>query len=583
MNRQIPRPEHPRPAFMRDSWLNLNGEWEFFNDLSASGVDRRLYEADRFDGKINVPFCPESKLSGVGFTDFMPSVWYARNIDVDEKVLKGRVLLHFGACDYITTVYVNGVAAGSHTGGYTSFVFDITDRLKAGSNRLVVHASDELRSSRQPCGKQSRLYYSHNCDYTRTTGIWQTVWLEFVSANYIEKVRINANDTAGKVRVETYLNAYLKDAVLRAEVTYRGAKAFEGEFPVQGVRNDICFAVSPVMLWNVGEPNLYDVKFTLLVKGAPVDSVNSYFGIRRIDIDGKKVRINGKSVFQRLVLDQGFYPDGIYTAPDDAALKRDIELSMALGFNGARLHQKVFEERYLYHADKLGYIVWGEFASWGIDIFDPYTLHTMLPQWLESMDRDYNRPCIIGWCPHNETWDCAGKQQLDTNISLLYQATKAADPTRPVIDTSGNYHTADTDIYDVHDYVQEPDEFRKRYLGEEKFEKWPTRQHYDGKSPFFMSEYGGIKWQESASVESKTQSWGYGNTPKSRDEYCSRFCGLAEALLDSETVMGLCYTQLTDVEQEQNGLYFYDRSPKFTDSEYARLRASLTKKAAIED
>lgn len=579
----VPRPEHPRPAFFRERWRNLNGEWEFYNDLSGSGVDRRLYEAERFDGTIVVPFCPESKLSGVGYTDFMPSVWYAREIAVSADELRGRVLLHFGACDYRTTVYVNGKAAGSHVGGYTSFTFDITDCLTAGKNRLVVHAADDNRGETQPCGKQSRLYYSHNCDYTRTTGIWQTVWLEFVPDTYIEKIRIDATDLTGAVRLETHLNRYAANAALKAEAFFAGKKAGEAVLPLSGTVSGGTLSVAPVRLWNPGEPNLYDVTFTLLIDGKPADTVKSYFGIRRVDIDGIKVRINGKSVFQRLVLDQGFYPDGIYTAPTDESLRRDIELSMALGFNGARLHQKVFEERFLYHADRLGYIVWGEFGSWGIAINDPMTLHTMLPQWLESMDRDFNRPCLIGWCPHNETWDYAGSRQIDSNIAGLYRAAKAVDPTRPVIDTSGNYHTDKTDIYDVHDYTQKPDEMRARYGGGEMYEKYPDRQRYDGKRPFFMSEYGGIKWNEHTGADGKTVSWGYGEAPRTREEYIERYCGLADALLTAPGVMGLCYTQLTDVEQEQNGLYYYDRSPKFSPQEYARLKKAMTKKAAVED
>ena len=587
----IPRPEHPRPGFCRSSWQNLNGEWELFNDVTGAGVDRELFKAEKFDGKITVPFCPESKLSGVGNTDFMPSVWYARNVKADAKMLAGRVLLHFGACDYETTVYVNGAAVGNHVGGYTPFTFDITQFLSVGDNRLVVHAADETRTAWLPRGKQSKLYYSHHCDYTRTTGIWQTVWLEFVPVTYLKKVKITATDLGGAVQLETTLNRYVRDAQLRVEATIDGKPAAKETFRLSGVVSAQSFSVKPVKLWNVGEPNLYDVRFTLVVGGKDVDTVDSYFGIRRVDIDGYKVRINGRSVFQRLVLDQGFYPDGIYTAPTDADLQRDIELSMAVGFNGARLHQKVFEERFLYHADKLGYIVWGEYASWGVRISDPQTLHEFLPQWLESVERDYNRPCVIGWCPYNETWDDRRKngtsmQQLNTNISLVYEATKAADPTRIVIDTSGNYHTGKTDVYDVHDYNQNPvayaEQWSKHAAGE-FFNRHTDRQTYDGKMPYWVSEFGGIKWNGTVGEENdKKQSWGYGNAPMSVTEFADRFCGLVKPLLDTPNLFGFCYTQLTDVEQEQNGVYNYDRTPKFAPEVYAKLRAAVAAPAAIE-
>lgn len=351
MKNSIPRPEYPRPQFRRENWQNLNGKWEFFNDLTASGLERKVYELPKLDGEITVPFCPESKLSGVGYTDFMPSVWYARNVTITKEQLDGRVLLHFGACDYITQIFVNGKAAGSHTGGYTSFSFDITDSLVEGDNRLVVHAKDTLRDDKQPCGKQSRKYYSHDCDYTRTTGIWQTVWLEFVPRLYLKNVRITATDLGGAVMFDAETSEYDPDAKLRIQAFIDGKTAADATFSLGGTQSAVALTVSPVKLWNAGEPNLYDVKFTLTVGGKAVDEAESYFGIRRIDIDGYKVRINGKSVFQRLILDQGFYPDGIYTAPSDDALKNDILLALDCGFNGARMHQKVFEQRYIYHAE----------------------------------------------------------------------------------------------------------------------------------------------------------------------------------------------------------------------------------------
>ena len=577
------RNEYPRPSFVRENWQCLNGEWEFYNDLCASGDDRKVYESERLESTINVPFCPESELSGIRFVDFMPSVWYARNVTLSKEQLNGRVLLHIGASDYKTVLYVNAQRVGQHIGGYTSFSFDISEYLKEGDNRLVINVIDNLRSGKQPCGKQSRKFYSHTCDYTRTTGIWQTVWLEFVPKIYLKKVDVTATDLNGTVILRPTLSRYVANAYLKTVINFEGKIVSERDFPLSGETSICAVMLSEPKLWNVGEPNLYDIEYTLYVDSQPIDNVKSYFGIRRIDIDGYKVLINGKSVFQRLILDQGFYPDGIYTAPSDEALKRDIELSMNLGFNGARLHQKVFEERYLYHADKAGYLVWGEFPDWGMDITSLDALHEMLPQWLDSIERDYNHPCIIGWCPHNETWDLDRRAQIDSNISVIYKATKRVDPTRPVIDTSGFYHTEKTDIFDVHDYEQEVDVFKAKMQAHAKgkyYIPFPDRQSYDGKSPYMVSEYGGIKWSKNRTNDA---SWGYGKDPETSEEFIARYCGLTQAIMSAKNIFGFCYTQLTDVEQEANGLYYYDRSPKFSEEQYDLIRKTNTLKAAIEE
>lgn len=581
----IPRPEHPRPQFLRESWQNLNGEWEFYRDFSASGRERKIYEDETFPETITVPFCPESQLSGIGFKDFMPSVWYGKNINIVKEQLDGRVLLHFGACDYQTFVYVNAKEVGSHIGGYASFEFDITDFLHEGNNRLVVCALDDVKTHFQPRGKQAKRYYSNGCDYSRTTGIWQTVWLEFVSSTYIRNVLVNATDLGGAVTLEVKLNRYVRNATFKVSVSERGATVFNDTYALSGTVNTLLLRLDNPKIWNPGAPELYDVEYTLLCGDTVVDSVKSYFGIRRIDIDGTRVFINGKSVFQRLILDQGFYPDGIYTAPSDHALVQDIQMSMALGFNGARLHQKVFEERFLYHADRLGYLVWGEYPDSGLDETDTEALHMMLPEWLECVERDRNHPSIIGWCPHNETHQ--GK--LSTNISVVYDATKAVDSTRPVIDTSGYNHTKATDIYDIHEYQQDAACLREtieKYRHEHYSPKHlKNNQTYNGKQPFLVSEFGGIKWYPKLQQQENDirTSWGYGEAPQTPEEFLERYTALTDVMLSCDGIMGFCYTQLTDVEQEQNGLYFYDRSKKFSDEIYRAIKQANAKKAAIED
>ena len=566
----IPRSEYPRPQFRRQNWCNLNGQWQFEIDNSCSGEERGLQnEGVALSGTIIVPFCPESKLSGVGHTDFMNGVWYKRTVNIPAQT--GRTLLHFGAVDYHCRAFVNGKPVGEHKGGYVSFAFDITDALRAGENEIAVYAQDDTRCSMIPSGKQSEKYHSFGCFYTRTTGIWQTVWLEFMPQAHVENVKYYPNVADVSVNVEVVLSGR---GNFGCEISYNGKTM--GNYTRENADGRLNFQVklAEAHLWEVGKGELYDVKLTF-----GEDQVSSYFGLRQVRLDGHKFLINGKPVFQRLVLDQGFYPDGIYTAPTDADLVRDIELSMAVGFSGARLHEKIFEERFLYHADRMGYLVWAEYPDWGLDWTKPENIYAMLPEWLEEMERDFNHPAIIGWCPHNETWELNGRQPFDPAIALIRDVTMAIDPTRPCIDTSGGYHVK-TDIFCVHDYEQDPTVFKANYdrLITEGFlyDRFHTRQSYNGEATF-VSEYGGIRWAAGAKNEN---SWGYGKDVEGMEDFYYRFKGLADALLDNSEMFGLCYTQLTDVEQEQNGLYTYDRRAKF---DTKRLHDIMSRKAAIED
>lgn len=560
----IPRPEHPNPQFERETWENLNGEWEFEIDKSISGAEREIYKNEHFSQRILVPFCPESKLSGICDTDFLNSVWYKRNININDK--SKRIILHFGAVDYLTTVYLNGEIIGTHSGGYTSFSFDITDKVKIGENTLIVNAVDDVRGKRQPKGKQANLYHSNCCDYTRTTGIWQTVWLEYVPYTYIKSIKYYPDIENSSIFIKA---ATVGKGILEAEAFYNGKSAGKATAVSNGGCVDIKINLSELHLWEVGNGRLYDLKLTY-----EEDKVNSYFGMRNVRLDGMKFLINEKSVFQRLVLDQGFYKDGIYTAPTEEDLIKDIKLSLDMGFNGARLHEKVFEPRFLYHCDKLGYIVWGEYPNWGIDYSDAHSTATYLREWQESVIRDFNHPSIIGWCPFNETWDVDGRKQIDELLEIVYKTTKIMDETRPCIDTSGNYHVI-TDIFDVHDYEQNPKIFNEHYLTlpEKLHDNYEHRQTYRGE-PTFVSEYGGIYWSDS----DDKNGWGYG-TPKTRDEFIERYKGLTDTLLDNEYMFGFCYTQLYDIEQEQNGLYTYERIPKFDPEIIKKINA---RKAAIE-
>ncbi len=566
----IPRCEHPKPQFERNNWINLNGEWDFEFDFGNSKFQSGILDREEWSDKIIVPFCPESKLSGIEHTDFIPAVWYRKKINVTANQLEGRVFLHFGAVDYEANIYVNGKKAGFHKGGYSSFKIDVTEFLREGENVICVNAVDDCRNPLVARGKQCEDLKSRGCDYTRTTGIWQTVWLEFVPKAYIKNFKLYPDYINGTLVITAEVEG---NGTFRAEAFYEGKPMGSFEKKTDStVQGEI--KLDEIHLWEVGCGRLYDLKLTY-----GDDEVKSYFGLRNVKLDDYKFLINGKSVFQRLVLDQGFYPDGIYTAPTDADLKKDIEISLAAGFNGARLHQKVFEERFLYHCDKLGYIVWGEWGNWGLDWSLDGALEAMLTEWCECVERDFNHPSIIGWCPFNETWDIRGRKQNDELLRSIYRVTKCLDKTRPCIDTSGNFHV-ETDIYDVHDYEQDYNVFKENYdkLMTENvlYERFPDRQMYSGKGCAWVSEYGGLQWSRG----DRGDAWGYGNAPKTVDELITRYKALTDALLDNYRMFGFCYTQLYDIEQEQNGLYYYDRTPKF---DIEIFKAINSRKAAIED
>lgn len=575
----IPRPEFPRPQFERTDWVNLNGQWTFEMDFGSSGEQRGWTNTKGLSKKITVPFCPESELSGIGYTDFIPCVWYQRNINIPAEWNGKKILLHFGAADYETKVYVDGKMVGEHKGAGSSFNFDITSYVKAGQQaNLVVRVYDNLRGGMQPGGKQCTALYSAGCSYTRVTGIWQTVWMEAVNEQALKNVFAipDIDQQQLVVRPEFYNEG--NNNTLTVEVK-DGKKTVAKRTSQASNQSTIVLPIKNAHLWSPEDPYLYDVKYTVKnAQGEVIDEVSSYMGMRKVHISGGYFYLNNKPYFQRLVLDQGYYPDGIWTAPSDEALRQDIEMSKAVGFNGARLHQKVFEERYYYWADKLGYLTWGEEASWVLNINNELAVRNFLTEWAEIVVRDRNHPSLVTWTPLNETWNATPGVYVRF-VNDLYDLTKAIDPTRPINDASGDSHVK-TDIWSVHDYTREPDKLIANHTikaGVEPYRNMKGKDFlskYEGQ-PYMVDEFGGLPW---IPKEERANSWGYGANIDTVEEFYSILEKEIDALKACKHVVGFCYTQITDVEQEKNGIYYYNRKPKF---DTARVKAIFEKIPSI--
>ncbi len=565
------REEYPRPELEREHYLCLNGEWDFTFDF---GVSKQQNLKDlTFDKKINVPFCPESSLSGICYKDFINGCVYRKFVNLQKKDGKA-VLLHFEAVFYQADVYFNGTHCFTHKGGYTPFTIDVSNLVVNGDNEIILFAKGDSRNGLQPSGKQCSTLKSEGCFYTRCTGIWQTVWIEEVCKTHLVNYKCTgdilnnctyidltlSDDNAKKVIVQ----AFLEDELVGKEEINCGSR-----------KEKIRLGLTKTALWNTQTPTLYKLKFTVISQDG-VDQAKGYFALREVSLTKSGLLLNGEKFFMRLVLDQGYYKDGVYTAPTDQDLMNDILISKRLGFNGARLHQKVFDRRFLYYADKLGYVVWGEYASCGFDFTRADAIQNFLPEWTEVLNRDFNHPSIIVWCPFNETWEFNKQRQNDGLIEQIYSITKQLDTTRPVVDTSGGYHVK-TDIFDVHCYEQRIKEFNELFstFKEQPFLPFKSQEKYNGE-PYVLSEYGGFKWPVS------NDGWGYGDAPTTEEEFVCRYVSFVKSILSNGKICGLCYTQLYDVEQEQNGIYYFDRTPKFSDEVLDAFRVEMQKISAFE-
>ena len=568
---------HPRPRLTRDRWIDLNGQWGFCYDDADEGLGARWFEhPEKFDRAITVPFCPESKLSGINDKSYHPYLWYRRTF-TERPPAGGRLLLHFGAVDYRAHVWVNGNLVATHEGGHSPFSADITAALTPeGEQVIVVRAEDQPLDMTQPRGKQEWLTEPHVIWYHRTSGIWQPVWLEPVADVHIEMFHLTPDIATSTVTVEATFNrkargwlalTLAKDgralAAQQVRVTGTTLKTIvhipSGDEGVS--RSDL--------YWTPDSPHLIDVAADLISdEGDKLDQVESYFGLRTAGFDRGRFLLNDKPTFLRSVLEQGFWPDSHLTAPSPDALRQEVELIKALGFNAARIHQKVEDPRFIYWCDKLGLMLWGEMAN--AYEFSPAAVDRFTREWLSVVDRDRSNPSIVTWTPLNESWgvpDIAHSKAQQDYASALYHLTKALDPSRPVISNDGWEHTI-SDIWGVHDYTQFPAQIADRYYTPEDVQKTlagpgPQRKRLlleptDSRGqPVMLTEFGGLSFHPASG-----EPWfGYA-TASSEEEYLKMVEDLFDAIHNSPELAGFCYTQITDTLQEKNGLYNERREPK---------------------
>ena len=566
---------YPRPQLRRDDWMSLNGTWKFTYD--DEGHYSRPADVAEWSQAIEVPFAPESVRSGIGDTGFHPNCWYEREFDVPSG--EGRVILHFGAVDYQARVWVNDQFVAEHQGGYTPFQVDITDVLtEAGSQRVTVWAQDDPHDLAKPRGKQDWQLEPHSIWYPRTSGIWQTVWLERVPLTYIDRLRwtphferweigfqsfIAGEQPSGlqlKVKLTVGKQILVNDTyeVLNGEIHRRIALSDPG---IDDYRNEL--------LWRPEKPTLIDAEIELWHQGELLDQVKSYTAMRTVSIQRDRFMLNGQPYYLRLVLDQGYWEESLITPPSDEALRRDVELVKAMGFNGVRKHQKIEDPRFLYWADVLGLLVWEEMPS--AYRFTPKAVERITREWTEVIDRDASHPCIVVWVPFNESWgvpDLTATAAHRNYVQALYHLTKTLDSSRPVIGNDG-WESAATDILAIHDYENHPPRLAKRYGPEVKLSDLFDRQRPGGRvltldgyphqgQPIMLTEFGGIAY---TSREEEQQTWGYVRS-SNVSELQIRYTNLLAVVNQVELFSGFCYTQLTDTFEEANGLLYVDRTPK---------------------
>ena len=577
MENDIIRNEYPRPQFVRDLWQNLNGKWEFAFDDNDRGEKEQWFLDKEFEHEIIVPFCYQSELSGIEDNKQHHIIWYKREFELAEDFVDKRVFLNFEAVDYKTRLWVNGKFVGEHKGGHVPFKFDITNHLKEANNKIVVRVEDKNKCN-QPIGKQSWKDDNFLCWYTRTTGIWQTVWLEAVDDFHLTEVKMTPDIDQGQLEIEAYTSDYYQAGLLEVEISFQGELIKKISTNIKESKTNLSVDVSSkssnfrLEYWSPENPRLYDIKFRLKDKGKIKDEVDSYFGMRKISLkENGKILLNNKEYYQKLILDQGYYNQGLMTATSDQDFINDIKKIKAMGFNGVRKHQKIEDRRFMYWCDKLGLLMWAEMPS--AFEFDDRAINNFIAENQKMIKKHYNHPSVITWVLLNESWgvnEIYSNSKQQSFSDALYHLTKALDDSRPVISNDGWEHTT-SDILTIHDYVEDADTFKEKYKDKTKVvngspsitsrkENYSQGYSYDNQ-PIMISEYGGIAFD--ASNNKQEDSWGYGDDVSDKEEFLERFKKLTHAIMDLDYIFGFCYTQLTDVEQEINGLLDEKHNLKF--------------------
>lgn len=580
------RTQYPRPQMVRKEWLNLNGEWQFqFDDQNVGIKEKWEKDAIILNETIQVPFAFQTVLSGINDPSYHDVIWYKKKMEIPKEWQGQRVILHFGAVDYRCDLYVNEVYIGNHEGGHTAFAFDITQALKGGDEVITLRVEDPSKDETIPRGKQIWQEESADIWYTRTSGIWQTVWLEPVDYAAIESVKYIADIDNFNILFDFILTKECIGKELEVEVSFdkkiicrdiisiiepefnRSINLFKNKIFQHGFHGT---GKNRSWLWSPENPNLFDVTFTIKKNNNIYDCLNSYFGLRKVTTENGMVYLNNKPYYQKLVLDQGYWRDGLLTAPTDEDLKKDIVLAKEMGFNGCRKHQKVEDPRFLYWADTLGFLVWGECASF--ISFDTRGIERLTKEWFEIIERDFNHPCIITWVPLNESWgipDVRSNLQQQSYAMAIYYLIRSLDTTRLVISNDG-WELTHSDICAIHNYthgnIEETDKYQN-FMDElasveglinsmaAQRNVYANGYQYQGE-PILLTEFGGIGFSVGADA-----GWGY-TSANTAESFIQDYERIMKAVYASKALHGYCYTQLTDVEQEINGLLTYDREPK---------------------
>ena len=566
---------YPDPMFRRERWIALDGEWKFSFDDENKGLGEGWEKGHEYDSSITVPFAYQCQASGIGDTSYHPVLWYERTFTLDGAMMEEELILSFNAVDYSTTVWVNGSFAMSHKGGYSHFSAPVAALCREGENRITVRVED-YHDTAQPRGKQIWTKDTWGCWYIATSGIWQSVWIAAAGKNRISGCRITPDlDRREATFSVSYPETNAEGLDLEIDLAYNGEPVQHVRCAAERYRQDVLMrirqqnSVDDVHAWSPEHPNLYDVTLSLLdADGNVLDTVHTHFGMRKISVHDNEVLLNNRPFYQRLILDQGYWPESHLTAPSKDAIKKDLELIKAMGFNGVRMHQKFEDPYFYYYADQIGLAVWGELPSAYEFTFDENV--NIMRDMAEGVRNLYNHPSVICWVPLNESWGVrdimTDEAQQDFSVALYYML-KALDPTRLVSSNDGWEQTV-SDISAIHDYLIKDEESFWRWRDKENClfgTVAASRQIYaDGfeysGEPVILTEFGGIALL--TDVEKAEGAWGYLDPARDRDELVARLRKLFSLIYSDREIKGFCYTQLTDVQQEVNGLLDASHEPK---------------------